>query len=156
MPDKLDRELIIQLQKDGRQSNVKLASELGVSERTIRNRLDSLLKRKVITITSVPNLEYFGYEFIGIVGLQIQLLSLSMIKKTLVEQPNICYLANVAGRYDMIFIALAKSTKEFATFMEDHISNIPGIIRTETFVCLNLYKGEISGLDISKLIKILQ
>lgn len=156
MPDKLARELILQLQKDGRQSNVKLASELGVSERTVRNRLDALLKKKVIKITAIPNLEYFGYDFIGIVGLQIQLLSLSTIKKTLVEQPNICYLANVAGRYDLIFIAITKSSKEFATFMENVISIIPGIIRTETFVSLNLYKGEITGLDTSKLINLLQ
>jgi Lrp/AsnC family transcriptional regulator, regulator for asnA, asnC and gidA len=156
MLDKLDREIILRLQNDGRESNVKIAAALGVNERTIRKRLDKLLEKKVIKITAIPNLEYFGYDFIGIVGLQIQLLSLNMIKKTLIEQPNICYLANVAGQYDLIFIAIAKSARQFSDFMENVVSNIPGILRTETFVNLNLYKGETSGLDTSKLINMIQ
>jgi Lrp/AsnC family transcriptional regulator for asnA, asnC and gidA len=153
MLDGLDRELILQLQKNGRQSNIKLASELGVSERTIRNRINSLLKKRMIKITSIPNLEALGYDFIGMVGLQIQLASLRTITKTLSDQPNICYLANITGRYDLLFIAVAKSSREFATFMENIVSTIPGILRTETFVNLHLYKGEISGLDTRDLIK---
>jgi len=156
MLDELDRRLISKLQSDGRQSNIKLASDLGISERTVRNRLNNLLKKGVIKITAMPNLELLGYDFIGIVGLQIQLASLNTITKTLMDQPNICYLANITGRYDLMFIAVAKSSREFAEFMERTVPNISGIIRTETFVNLHLYKGGLSGLDTRNLINIIQ
>jgi Lrp/AsnC family transcriptional regulator, regulator for asnA, asnC and gidA len=152
MLDKLDRDLILQLQKDGRQNNTKLASELGVSERTVRNRLSNLLEKNVIKITTIPNLENLGFNFVAIVGLQIQLASLDKIRETLTRQPNICYFANVTGRYDLILIAVTRSSREFAGFMEKTISVIPGILRTETFVNLHLYKGEVTGLDTRHLI----
>jgi DNA-binding Lrp family transcriptional regulator len=153
MIDKLERDLILQLQRNGRQSNIKIASELGVSERTVRNRLNSLLDKGAVKITAIPNLEMLGYNFVAIVGLQIQLASLNTITETLTNQPNICYFANVTGRYDLIFIAVARSSREFAGFMEKTVSVIPGILRTETFVNLHLYKGEITGLDTRHLIE---
>lgn len=154
MLDQLDRELILQLQNNGRQRNIKLASELGVSERTIRNRLSNLLKKGAIKITAIPNLEFLGYSFIATVGLQIQLLSLSTITKKLIDQPNILYLANVTGRYDLIFIAVARSSQQFADFMENVVSNIQGILRTETFVNLHSYKDGVTGLDTRSLINV--
>jgi DNA-binding Lrp family transcriptional regulator len=84
------------------------------------------------------------------------LASLNTITKTLMDRPNICYLANITGRYDLIFIAVARTSREFAEFMESTVPNIPGIIRTETFVNLHLYKGGISGLDTRDLINIIQ
>ena len=152
MIDKLDQELILELYKDGRRSYADLAKLLYVTETTIRNRVKHLLNKGIITITAVPDLEGLGYSFVGIVGLQIRLGDLQSITEQLVKHPNICYVANVTGRYDLIVIVVARSPREFANFMENTISAIPGILRTETFVNLNMYKGKAIGLDTEHLI----
>jgi Lrp/AsnC family transcriptional regulator, regulator for asnA, asnC and gidA len=152
MLDNLERELVIQLQKSGRQSYVELATSLKRSERTIRNKIKSLLEREIIKIIGVPNIEALGYDFVGVVGLNIQLSNLYSIAETLMKHPNVGYLSNVTGRYDIILIVVTKSSREFAQFMEEVISKIPGIVRTETFVTLHTYKGDIYDIDTEKLL----
>ncbi len=152
MIDRLDRELILELQKSGRQSYIDLAKLLGVSETTIRSRVKHLLNKGIIKITAIPDLEALGYRFIGIVGIQVRLADLRAVADQLTRHANICYLANVTGRFDFIAIVVTKSSSEFADFVENVISAIPSISRTETFVNLRIYKGQVIGLDTGHLV----
>jgi Lrp/AsnC family transcriptional regulator, regulator for asnA, asnC and gidA len=153
MLDHLDKEIVIRLQGAGRLSHVVLANELGVSERTIRNRMKILLDSGIIKIRAIPDLNILGYEFIAIVGIQVQLGKLKDIARELTKYPNICFIVNVTGQYDFIAIIVAQSSKEFAIIMEDFVSPISGIIKTETFVGLNTYKGEHGNLETGQLIE---
>jgi Lrp/AsnC family transcriptional regulator for asnA, asnC and gidA len=152
MIDRLDQNIILQLQKNARLSNVALAKLLNASERTIRNRIARLIKTGIISTTVVPNLEVLGFNFIGIMGLQIHRADLRKVAAELARHPSICYLVNVTGQYDLIATVLTRSAKEFSDFVENTISIIPSVIRTETFVCLNIYKGHGSGLDTGQII----
>ena len=64
MLDVTDQKLVEQLQKDGRISHVTLAKQLGISERTVRNR--NLSKKGLIKIIALPDLGALGYNFTGI------------------------------------------------------------------------------------------
>lgn len=150
--DELDKEIIMQLQNAGRLSYVALAKSLQVSERTARNRVKNLLSNGIIKITAVPNLGGLGYNFIGIVALQVRLADLRTVAAELTKHSNVCYLANVTGRYEFIAIVVTQSPRQFADFVENVMSTIPGILRTETFVNLNIYKGQGNGLDTGQLI----
>ena len=152
MIDKLDRELILELQKGGRQSYINLAKSLQVSETTIRNRVKHLLDKDIIKITAMPDLEALGYGFMGIVGLQVALADLRAVAEQLIKHANVCYLANVTGRYDFIAIIVTRTSREFADFMYNVVAAIPGVSRTETFVNLNMYKGQAVALDTSHLV----
>jgi len=152
MIDELDQALILELQKDGRQSYIDLAKLLHVSETTVRNRVKQLLNQGLITITAIPDLAALGYVFMGIVGLQVRLADLRTIANQLAKHPNVCYLANVTGRFDVIAIVVTRTSGEFAEFMENVVSAIPGVLRTETFVNLNIYKGQVIGLDTGHLV----
>jgi len=60
--DAVDRQIISLLQQDGRTSNVEVASQVGVSEATVRKRLDRLLDEGVVRITAVPNATKVGFS----------------------------------------------------------------------------------------------
>ncbi len=150
--DRLDQKLILELQKNGRLTYMDLAKILDVTEGTIRNRLKRLVDQDIIRITAVPQLEKFGYSFMGIVGMQVRLADLRTVAEQLAQNPNVCYLANVTGRYEFIALVMTRAPGEFAYFMENVISAIPSILRTETFVTLNIYKGQGHGLDTAQLI----
>lgn len=104
--DKLDQEIILDLQRNGRRSYMDLAKMLHVTEGTVRNRLKRLLDQGIIRITAIPDLEKFGYGFIGIVGIQTRLADLRSVAEQLAKNPNICYLANVTGQYEFFAIVL--------------------------------------------------
>ena len=150
--DELDKKLILELQKNGRSTYMDLAKMLNVAEGTVRNRLKKLFNSDLVKITATPDLDKFGYDFMGIVGLQVPLSELRSVAAQLSKNPNVCYLANVTGRYDFIAILITKSSKEFAHVMETVVSAIPSVIRTETFVTLNIYKGRKNWLDTTHII----
>lgn len=150
--DKLDQKIILDLQKNGRLSYMELAKMLDVTEGTIRNRLKKLVGKGIVRVTAIPEIDKLGYGFMGIVGMQVRLADLREVAEQLAKNPNVCYLVNVTGRYEFIAIVVAKSSGEFAYFMENVVSAIPSILRTETFVTLHIYKGHGNGLDTAQLI----
>ncbi|MCL0080456.1 Lrp/AsnC family transcriptional regulator [Dehalococcoidia bacterium] len=152
MIDELDRKLIQELQKSGRQSYVDLARMLGVVEGTVRKRVKDLQNRKIIKIVAVPNPRELGYSFISIMGLQVRMADLRKVADDLAQKPNVCYLAFVTGRYDLMAIIMTRSSEELSHFIETEISAIPSILRTETFVNLDIIKGGAPWLDTTQLI----
>jgi len=145
--DKVDRSLILELQKNGRESNLRLAKKLGVSEGTIRTRLKRLLNEKALKIVAVPNLRKIGYNFASIMGLQVNISDLREIADQLAANKHVCYLAFGTGRYDLMAVVVTRSQEGLARFIEKEISAIAGILRTETFVNLDIIKGKWGTLD---------
>ena len=152
MIDELDLKLIQELQKDGRQSYVNIARMLGVVEGTVRRRVKDLADRNIIKIVAVPNLREIGYNFISVMGLQVRMADLRKVADELAGKPNVCYLAFVTGRYDLMAMLVTRSSEELSQFIEKEISALPSILRTETFVNLDIIKGGRPGLDTTQLI----
>lgn len=152
MTDELDLELIRQLQKDGRARHVDLAKKLNVVEGTVRKRIRDLLENNIIKTIAAPNISKLGYNFIGFMALQVQMAKLRRIADVLGKKPNVCYLAFVTGRYDMIAIVITRSPEEFAHLIEKEISAIPGVVRLESFVNLETLKGGWPMVDTTQLL----
>lgn len=152
MIDKLDQNLILELEKDARASNTAISKNTFASERTIRNRLNSLFNRSIIHTTVLMDLNKLGFHFMGIMALQVELKSIREIGLELAKHPNICYVINVTGRFDFLAIIVTKSSREYAGLVENFISKIPGVLRTETFTALTIYKGHDNKLDTSGLV----
>ena len=152
MKDHLDLQMIQELQKDGRESYADLAKKLGVVEGTIRRRLKQLLHKEIVKIVAMPNLRKIGYSIISIMGLQVNMVDLRKVADKLAQNPNVCYLAFVTGRYDLMAIIVARSSNELSKFIEREISAIPSILRTETFVNLDIIKGGWLMLDTVELL----
>ena len=154
MLDELDLKLIAELRKDGRQSYTALAEKLEVTEGTIRNRVKGLLGDNILQIVAVSNPFEIGYNFISIMGLQVRVADLRPVADTLSAKPNVCYLAFVTGRYDLIAMVITRTSQELSNFIENEVSVIPGVLRTETFINLDIIKGEWpAALDIVELIR---
>jgi len=152
MIDKLDRKLIEELQKDGRESYTELARKLGVTEGTVRKRVKNLVDKSIMKIVAVPNMSELGYNLMSIIGMQVKMVDLRKVADALAKKANVCHLAFVAGRYDVMALVVARSHKELSDFIEKEISTIPSVLRTETFVNLEVIKGAWSGTDITQLI----
>lgn len=103
-------------------------------------------------IVAVPNPRALGYNFLSIMGLQVRMADLRKVVDKLARKPNICYLAFVTSRYDLIAIIMTQSSEELSHFIEKEISALPSILRTETFVKLDIIKGRWLELDTTQLI----
>jgi Lrp/AsnC family transcriptional regulator for asnA, asnC and gidA len=153
MLDELDKKLIEELQENGRESYTELARKLGVVEGTVRKRIKHLLSEQIIKIAAVPNLKKLGYSFMSIIGMQVRMSDLRKAANMLAKDPKVCHIAFVTGRYDLMALVVARSHEEISKFMETTISTTPSILRTESFVNLDIIKGEWSGTDTSQIIR---
>ena len=153
MIDDLDQKLISELQIDGRRRYIDLARDFRVVEGTVRKRIRNLLRRNVIKIAALPNMDQLGYNFVSIIALQVRLADLRKVADKLTQRPQVCYLAFCTGRYDLIGLVMTRSPQELSSFIEKEISAIPSILRTETFVNLDIIKGKGPHIDTSQLVK---
>ena len=152
--DALDLKIIAELRHDGRQTNTALAKKLGVTEGTIRSRVNNLQENEVIKIIAVSSLDKIGYSVTSMIGIQVQMANLRSVAEELSKKPNVFHLAFIAGRYDLLAMVVSRTPKDLSSFIENEISVIPGVLRTETFLNLDIIKGQRPGsLDIVELIK---
>lgn len=153
MLDQLDKKIIAELRGNARKSYTELAKLLGVSEGTIRNRVKNLQKRKIVKFEAVVNPSTIGYNFITLMALQVRVADLAQVADALVKLPNVYYLAFVTGRYDLIAIIMSRTTEELSEFIKTNISSMPGVVRTETLVNLEIMKSPwTNSWDIASLI----
>ncbi|WP_253301407.1 Lrp/AsnC family transcriptional regulator [Spiroplasma endosymbiont of Phyllotreta cruciferae] len=59
--DKIDRDIIGQLQKDSRISVRKISKTINISEKTIRMRINKLMTQNIVKPVCIVNPNSFGY-----------------------------------------------------------------------------------------------
>lgn len=153
MLDKIDREIIQELQKDGRQSYREIARKLRVAEGTVRGRVRHLRNENIMKIAAVLDPGRLGYNFVCVMGLEVRLANLEQVGDKLAESPHVYYLTHATGHFDLIAILLFHVAQELADFIRENVSKMPGVTRTETFVSMNIIKSPwADALDVAELL----
>ena len=138
--DQTDCKIIELLQKDGRMPNTIIAKKLGVSEATIRSRLNRLINEEYIQIVAVSNPLKLGFEIVGIFKISVNVNKIEHVCKELSKIPQIWYLVRVTGGSDIYAEFNAKSIDELNSFISKKLHKINGIITTETSLILKYEK----------------
>jgi len=81
--DQLDCKMIELLQKDGRISNTEIAKNIGMSEATVRTRLNRLIQEGFIQIVAVSNPIKLGFKIVGNIRIHIEIKKMDLIIKEL-------------------------------------------------------------------------
>ena len=140
--DKVDRQLIRLLQKDGRMPNNAIAQELGISEFTVRRRMKRLLDSGVIKIVAVANPIDLGFEIVGNLKIKIDLKKADQVLEKLKKIDSLIWVALTTGGTDIDVDFVARSLKEFQELIFKKISKIDGVLSTETSLMVDLVKDE--------------
>ena len=70
--DKIDSKIICLLQKDGRMANTEIAKRVGITEATVRNRINRLIEDDIIQIVAVSDPFKLGFEIAGNIKITIR------------------------------------------------------------------------------------
>jgi Lrp/AsnC family transcriptional regulator for asnA, asnC and gidA len=139
--DSVDWRIIRVLQQDGRTSNVEIGRQVGVSEPTVRKRLERLLSGRLIRITAMPDAAGLGYSTIAFMTLSVDLARAGEIADEIARLPEVRTLHLTTGGSELIVEAWFRSSEDLLRFMTEHIGGIPGIRRTATFHVLRTIKN---------------
>lgn len=138
--DELDRQIVILLQKDGRVSNSEIARHVGVTEGTVRRRIERLVREKVIRIAAVANPFKIGLPTVALISVDADLARMQEVAMALVAMKEVRYVGYATGAHDIVIEAIFPNNAALLQFVSDRLSRIPGITRTETSIQLDVLK----------------
>lgn len=138
--DHIDRQIIWLLNQDARLSCAKIARHLHLPERTVRNRINRLLKTEIIKPIGVLNPAAFGYHLAVDIFCELEMGAQQAVIAAVQGLPEVTYLAYATGDQDLSIQAIFKSSEEMHTFITDRLHTIPGIRRTRTVLVPRVVK----------------
>ncbi|MBI9092325.1 MAG: Lrp/AsnC family transcriptional regulator [Desulfobacterium sp.] len=140
--DDTDRKIIALLQKDGRLSNTMIAKELGVSEATVRTRLNRLINEEYIQIVAVSNPLKLGFKAVGVLNIHVDIKKIDHVTEELQKLKPVWFVVRTTGDSDIYTEFVATSIEELDDLIYKKIYKIDGVIRTETSLILQYNKRQ--------------
>ena len=139
-PDGMEQEIISLLQEDGRMPYVKIAQILGVTEGTIRRKVQALMDEGIINIAAICNPFMIGFDAPAFIGMDVERSRIKEVTAELVKMPEVQFLAVTTGPYDIITQVVLRSNSELYDFILNKLAALDGIKDTHTFLIMNICK----------------
>ena len=146
MVDDLDNQIIEILSLDGRMSNASIARNLGVSEGTIRRRLNILKDEGIINVKVVLNPNYLASETEAIIGIQVDLSVIREVVLKLNEINEVRWVNITSGSFDIFVNVSTKSLSDLLVLLQSKIGKIDGVKKIETFTTLDVPMDKLRGI----------
>jgi len=140
--DALDCRMIELLQKDGRISNTEIAKTIGISEATVRTRLQRLIQEQYIQIVAVSNPLKLGFEVVGTIRIHVDIKKMDRIIRELKTIKALWHIVQTTGGTGIDTEFVLKSLDELRDLILEKINRIEGVLRTETTLFLNYIKRQ--------------
>lgn len=138
--DATDRDLIGILQQDGRTSNREIARTLGISEATVRNRVNRLIEDGLINIVAVPTPKAVGLTMSAIIGVSVEMRHLDDVVNTITGYREVRYAGLATGQFDVIIEAFFEDQEHMLEFVTKELGRLDGVTDAETSVILKVAK----------------
>jgi Lrp/AsnC family transcriptional regulator for asnA, asnC and gidA len=137
--DAISKQIIEQLQEDGRRSYASIGKAVGLSEAAVRQRVQRLLDAGVMQIVAVTDPLTVGFPRAAMIGIRVEGDSEAVADK-LASSPDVDYVVLTAGTFDVLVEVVCEDDDHLLEVINKRIRAIPGVTSTETFVYLKLRK----------------
>ena len=136
--DDIDRALIEALQLNGRDSFRRIATEVGVSEATIRARYQRLCEDDILQVTAVTNPLGLGFGAQAMVGIRTAGPP-GEVAEEVAGWDEAGYVVVTAGQFDLL-VELVCADAGHLLDLTNRIRTLEGVVSTESFLYLELRK----------------
>ncbi|MEZ5555170.1 Lrp/AsnC family transcriptional regulator [Haliea sp.] len=141
--DAVDRQIVARLSEDARISNRQIATDLGVTEGTVRARVRRMEEERQIRITAVTNIDRFRNGALAYIWIEVERShQVQAVAQALAEIAELGFVGEMLGRSDLLAITMVRSNEHLAEFVHQRISGIPGVRRTESTLGVNFVKHD--------------
>jgi Lrp/AsnC family transcriptional regulator for asnA, asnC and gidA len=135
-PDQYDVDILQCLEADGRVAFSHIASELGISNTMVHQRVQRMLDNGVIKgIKPVLDEKKLGYDWASFTGLTLEKdYDSKVVIEALQEIPEVTECYYITGAFTLFIRITAKNHEHMRRVLYDVIDNIPGIAKTDSFM----------------------
>jgi Lrp/AsnC family transcriptional regulator for asnA, asnC and gidA len=129
---------IIKHLRQGRKSYKKIADELSISENTVRTRVNKLIDKGILEISTRVDPEAIPGLRVVMVGVKLKTMNLVKKGEEFSKLKGVVSVNVVTGRYDLLLIVLLNESFGLLEFYTEEVARIDDVQSVETFV---VYKG---------------
>ena len=134
-PDAVDWQIISFLNEDGRMPSAEIARRLGnVSDRTVTNRINTLIKHGIINVRAIVDPVKVGYDVMADVFLEVEPGRVREVALKVAEYPQASYVACATGESDVSISLRVRNIEELFDFVTEKLGKIPGVRRTQSYL----------------------
>jgi Lrp/AsnC family transcriptional regulator, regulator for asnA, asnC and gidA len=139
--DAVDLRIIRFLQDDPRAPYSTIARLVGLSETTVKRRIDDLIARRIIRPAMIANIYRLGYRTRATIGLKVAPKRIVQVAEELRLLPETAYVAFTSGEYNVTCLVAVPSLDALTRFMIETIATIDGINETQVMVVPRIIKS---------------
>ncbi len=143
--DRIDRNILRHLQKDGRLSNADLAQKVNVSAATCHRRTQRLFEEGyILGVHADINPKPVGLGALVMVGVVLDHStpeSFRVFEEAILSMPVVLNCNLVAGDYDYLLTIRVKDMSDFNTLHGEQLIALPGVRQTRTFFVMKEVKN---------------
>ena len=125
--DQIDHQIIQALHKDARLSASEIARSLNANERTIRKRIDRLVRLGAVRLTAIIDPEVFGYMTAVDIFLEGDEDKEEEVIQRFLTLPDISYIAYGEGTKDLSIECRFKNNEGMREFLRKKLPAIEGV-----------------------------
>jgi Lrp/AsnC family transcriptional regulator, regulator for asnA, asnC and gidA len=137
--DDIAKQIIEQLQQDGRMPYSTIGKIVGLSEAAVRQRVQRLSDAGVIQIVAVTDPMQVGLFRQAMIAINVEG-PLEPVADALAEMDEIDYVVVCAGRFDILCEVICTDDESLLELISRRIRTIQGVRNAETLVYLKLRK----------------
>ena len=131
------------LQEDGRLPYKDIASHLGVSEGTIRNRVQRMKDANMLKIVALVDPMAIRYKADAMIGVKVSNQSNpAKVADRLAQYNEVVYVVWVSGRFDLLVEVVCESTSAFQEFLQSYCFNNRDILQFEVMTAIEMFKNQ--------------
>jgi Lrp/AsnC family transcriptional regulator for asnA, asnC and gidA len=136
--DDVSKQIIEQLQQDGRRSYAAIGKAVGLSEAAVRQRVQRLVDAGVMQVVAVTDPLMLGFRRQTMIGVRC-VGDIERVADLLAAMPEIDYVVITAGSFDLLVEVVCEDDDQLLEIIS-RVRTIPCVTSTETFVYLKLRK----------------
>jgi Lrp/AsnC family transcriptional regulator, regulator for asnA, asnC and gidA len=141
--DDVDAAIVEWLARDARTSNRQIATELGVTEGTVRARIKRMEEEKLIRITAVTNIDRYSDGALAYIWIEVERSSQTRpVADALAAMNEFGFVGVMMGRFDILAITMVRNTAHLGELLHEKVSSIEGVRNTETTLGVNFVKHD--------------
>lgn len=147
--DDLDREILQELQADGRRAFRDIARQLGVSEATIRTRVKRLRDARVLQILGYVDPAAFGYGIMVVLLIKVTPDAHASAIQTFTSWPDTTWVSTTVGRSNIYVQMLCNDLRSLYDLLANRWGDIDGVIDIDVIEEVTVHKAEYRYSDLS-------
>jgi Lrp/AsnC family transcriptional regulator for asnA, asnC and gidA len=134
--DEFDIQILKKLEKDGRMAFSAIATELGISNTMVHQRVTKMLEQGILTgIKPVLNEKKIGYDWGAFTGITLEKDHDSdRIIAALKDIPEVTECYYITGSFTLYIRIIARNHEHMRSILYDKIDNIEGIAKTDSII----------------------